>query len=205
MKKPILVIPKGRLYNHIKSLFESRGIGMPSENTRKYFYPDWSEDCALFIAKPKAVPQLIHTKYAEFGFCGKDIFKNSEYESSVHMLYDTGLSPVKICLCSKNYTLDELLRLNRPIIVATEFTHIAETYFTELGVPHYILDTTGSTEGYLDINADCIIDVVDTGKTLKENNINILDTLFESTTCLYEHGELCDCMLPQNIQKLLLC
>lgn len=203
MKKPILVIPKGRLYNNIKELFESKGINLPESNVRQYFYPDWSDDCALFIAKPKAIPQLIHTKYAEFGFCGKDIFKNSEYESSVYNFYDTGLTSVKICLCAKNYTLDELLHLKRPIIVATEFTHIASTFFTQLGVPHYILDTTGSTEGYLDINADCIIDVVDTGETLKENNIDILKVLFESTTCLYEHRDLCDCTLPKNIQKLL--
>lgn len=73
MTKPILVIPKGRLYKHIKELFLSKGISLPDADTRQYFYPDWSKDCALFIAKPKAVPQLIHTKYAELDTARKNL------------------------------------------------------------------------------------------------------------------------------------
>lgn len=198
MKKPILVVPKGRLYKSIKRLFELKGIDMPCEDTRQYYFPDWSEDCALFIAKPKAIPELMHSKFAEFGICGFDIMSNSEYSKDVELLKHTGLNKVKVCLCSK-MSMDELTHLKRPVIVATEFDIIASHYFTKLGVPHYILNTAGSTEGYIDIGADCIIDVVETGETLRANGINIVDVITKTDTCIYEHSSLCDCWLPSNI------
>ncbi len=197
--KPTLVIPKGRLYTGIKHMFNVCNIDMPDENTRQYYFPNWSDDCSLFIAKPKAIPELIASKFCEFGMCGYDIIKNSEYENDIELIKHIGLNRVKVCLASR-YNIDELCHMNKPVICATEFDVLANHYFTKLGIPHYILNTAGSTEGYIDIGADCIIDVVETGKTLKENNINILDTLIDTDTCIFEHASLMDTMLPSNIQ-----
>lgn len=139
---------------------------------------------------------------AEFAFCGNDIINNSDYNQSIYPIYSTGLNKIKICLCSR-LDKETLLHLKRPVIVASEFEIIASRYFTNLGVPHYIINTGGSTEGYLDLNADCIIDVVDTGKTLKDNNISIIDILFKSETTLFGHIELMDSWFPNVINKII--
>ena len=100
-------------------------------------------------------------------------------------------------------TLDELTSLKHPIICATEFETIAKHYFTnKMHCPYYILNTSGSTEGYIDIGADCIIDVVETGATLKANDIKILSNIINTDTCIFEHASLMDCWLPTNIQKV---
>ena len=199
--KPILVIPKGRLYTGIKHMFNECNIELPNENIRQYYFPDWSDDCSLFIAKPKAIPELIASKFCEFGICGYDMVKNSEYENDIELLQHTGLNKVKICLCSK-YNMNELKKLKRPVIVATEFETLANHYFNKLGIPYYILNTAGSTEGYINIGADCIIDVVETGETIRANNLNIIDTLIETDTCIFEHASLMDCWLPKNLQTV---
>ena len=173
---PTLVLPKGRLYNKLISFFQEKGFSLPEESTRQYHFPNWFGDCDLFLAKPKAIPQLLYSKIAEFAFCGYDIINNSDYNDCIYPLFSTGLNEIKICLCSR-LSKEELFHMKRPVIVASEFEIIASRYFTNLGIPHYVISTGGSTEGYLDLKADCIIDVVDTGKTLKENNIDILDTL----------------------------
>ena len=200
--KPILVVPKGRLYTGVKSLFNECNIDMPDENTRKYYFPDWSDDCALFIAKPKAIPELIASKFCEFGLFGYDMVNNSEYENELELISHTGLNNVQICLASK-MTLDELTSLKHPIICATEFETIAKHYFTnKIHCPYYVLNTSGSTEGYIDIGADCIIDVVETGATLEANDIKILSNIINTETCIFEHASLMDCWLPTNIQKV---
>ena len=200
--KPILVVPKGSLYTGVKALFNECNIDMPDENTRKYYFPDWSDDCALFIAKPKTIPELIASKFCEFGICGYDMVNNSEYENELELISHTGLNKVQICLASK-MTLDELTSLKHPIICATEFETIAKHYFTnKIHCPYYVLNTSGSTEGYIDIGADCIIDVVETGATLKANDIKILSNIINTDTCIFEHASLMDCWLPTNIQKV---
>lgn len=200
MKKPILAIPKGRLYPAIKEMFEKCGIAMPDADTRQYYFPDWSEDCALFICKPKAVPELMHSKFVDFGFCGYDIMDDSEYTDEFACFLHTTKNEVRVCVCSQ-MTMKQLRNLKRPVIVATEFVTLATKYFTRLGIPHYILNTSGSTEGYISIGADCIVDVVETGETLRANNIDIIDTLILTDTCLFEHVYHCDAVLPENIQK----
>ena len=64
------------------------------------------------------------------------------------------------------------------------------------------MNTSGSTEGYIDIGADCIIDVVETGTTLKANGIKILSNIINTDTCIFEHASLMDCWLQTNIQKV---
>ena len=59
MSKSLLAIPKGRLYEGISNLFEEIGIILPPADTRQYYYPDFQKDCSLYIAKPKAIPELM--------------------------------------------------------------------------------------------------------------------------------------------------
>lgn len=205
-KKPILAIPKGRLQDYV-NLIAVNKIGLDINKVlnekNKYFRNDVLENVDLFYAKPKAIPQLLYSRFVEFGFCGKDIMANSGYlDSDFVELCDTGLDKVSICLMS-NKSKEELYSKNGPIIVATEYEILADNYFTKRGIPHYILNTSGSTEGYIDINADCIVDVVETGKTAEANGLKVIDVIMESTLCLYAISEIQDAWFPEEIESLM--
>ncbi|MDR2540645.1 MAG: ATP phosphoribosyltransferase [Candidatus Peribacteria bacterium] len=204
MKKnglPTVVLPKGRLYQGLYDLYQSKGINLPPPNTRQYYWEKYFDDCNLFIAKPKAVPGLLYSKLAEFGFCGQDIVKNTDYHCDLVSIYDTGLNKVRMVLASVLEEKD-LFPLERPLIVATEFDVVAGRYLTDLGIPHYILPTGGSTEGYPQIGADIIIDIVETGETLKANGLEVRDLLFTTSTRLFSHKDVCESDYPFMLQQL---
>lgn len=194
--KPTLVLPTGRLYLQLMEFIKTP---LPAPATRQYFFDDVFDDCNIFFAKPRSIPQLLQSKLCEFGFVGKDVMEDSLIDC-VDELYDTGLNPVDVVLAiNKDYKIPT----NKPAIVASEYENIASDYFTKKGTPHYILKTGGSTEGYIKIGANYVIDITETGETLKANNLTIIDTLFRSTTRLYAHKDLCDCVLPEIIQKII--
>lgn len=201
---PTIAIPKGRLFNQLNDLiFEKSNheIKLPFDrDNRSYYVPDFMNDCNLFLAKPKSIPYLINSKFCEFGITGFDLMNNTDFTDKIYEIKDLGLNKVSMVLASK---FKELKKVSRPLIVATEFEVVADKYFNNLGSPYYILPTFGSTEGYADLGADAIIDVCETGKTLKENGLNINDILFETSTRIFGHVELCECDLP-NLIKLLL-
>lgn len=206
MGNNILVLPKGRLYPLLCKWFKGKmDIDLPSSESRVYFYENFFGDCSLFLAKPKSIPQLIHSKVAVFGICGEDIIVDNDiYDGGIKLLYKFGLNTVKICLCA-NKTKEEIFKNKGINIVATEFPNISSRYFTERKLPHYCLNTFGSTEGFLNLGADCIIDVVDSGKTLKENGISVLDVLFESTTSLFVNNSIKEDEYPKIIKDILSC
>lgn len=206
-KLPTLVIPKGRLYDGIAKLFLEKGIELPSKDSRAYFFPKYFGDCNLFIAKPKSVPQLINSGLCEFGFCGRDIVADSDYSDNnfvtdkINLIYDININTINIVIASKNEEL--VTKLNKPLIIATEYPIMASKVFTMKGIPHYIISTGGSTEGYTHIGADCILDVCETGETLIANGLHINESVMVSSTCLFGHVTLCDCVLPNCLQEII--
>lgn len=175
-----IALPKGRLYHQLSEMFSKLGIQLPQE-TRQYFFKDFfGKDINLFIAKPKAIPQLLESNLCQYGFCGSDLMKESMVDTN--LMVSTDFNSIDIVLATKrNYSFPK----NRPVICATEFPNISSSYFSTKGIPHYILQTGGGTEGYSDIGADCIIDICETGDTLRQNNLEIKEYLAKSSTCLY--------------------
>lgn len=181
-----IVLPTGRLYSVLTEHFSNKGISLPSLSERKYFYPNFLDNMNLFLAKPKSIANLVGCCYANLGVCGEDIILNSLYKDELEIIERIGDFKVKICLCSR-LTKEELFSLKRPILVATEYENIATEYFEKIGHPYYIFQTYGSTEGYIDLQGvDCIIDIVQTGETLKKNAINILEDITTSSTVLFK-------------------
>lgn len=177
-----IAIPKGRLYKSLCKLFQTVGVILPEEG-RQYFYKDFfGNNINLYIAKPKAIPQLLESRLCQYGFCGKDIMIESM--ATVNELYDTNLNKVSIVLAAKH---NAEFPINRPVICATEFPNIANSYFIEKGLPHYVLNTSGATEGYTDVGADCIIDLCETGITLERNGLEIKEVLTTSSTRLFSN------------------
>lgn len=184
MQEITIAIPKGRLYNSLRDYLKPMDIILPAES-RQYFYKDYFDvNVNLFIAKPRSIPQLLESGLCQYGFCGRDIIENYNNSIPIECLAVTQLNGVDMVYAVK--ANHDLTKLNRPIICATEYPVIAEKYLINmLGKSAYILDTTGATEGYVHIGADCIVDVCETGDTIKANNLVIEYTLFHSSTCLY--------------------
>lgn len=181
-----LAVPKGRLYDGVRSQFMAIGIELPEPEVRQYFFKDFfGRGKNLFIAKPKAIPQLLDSGLCRFGICGNDIME--EYVSSenlpIRLLADLKINQTKMVAATMRET--DMRRLKRPAICATEFPNIASRYLTQAGIPHYILNTGGSTEGYVHLGADLIVDVCETGNTIKTNNLKICETILSSSTCLF--------------------
>lgn len=188
MNEITIAIPKGRLYEGVREFLVERGIKiMPFEETnRQYFFKDYfGKGINLFIAKPKAIPQLLESGMCQFGFCGKDIMEDSNVGlDSSELLCHTHKNIVNMVYAVNPKINQE--NLNRPIICATEFPNIAAKYLVgNKGLATYILNTTGATEGYVHIGADCIIDVCETGATILANGLSIRDILFATCTCFY--------------------
>lgn len=187
----ILTLPTGRLYPLLENYFSNRGIILPSINKRKYYYNNFGElpeigKFDLFLAKPKSIANLVGAKYSDFGICGEDIILNSQFFDELEIVQPVLDFKVNISLCSR-YSKDELFYLKRPILVATEYDLIATKYFEESGHPYYVFQTFGSTEGYIDLqDVDCIIDIVQTGDSLRANNIHELEVISESKTVLFK-------------------
>lgn len=181
-----IVLPTGRLYSTLEDYFSFKNIILPQLSERKYFYPNFINGFDLFLAKPKSIANLVGCGYATVGICGEDIILNSLYKDELEIIERIGDFKVKICLCSR-LTKEDLFSLNRPILVATEYENIATEYFEKIGHPYYIFQTYGSTEGYIDLQGvDCIIDIVQTGETLKKNSINILEEITTSSIVLFK-------------------
>lgn len=187
-----LALPTGRLYPTLIEYFHDKlGIDLPKLEERKYFYNNFikDSDVNLFLAKPKSIANLVGCGYADIGVCGEDIILNSQYKNELEVIYVLGGFKVRISLCSRK-TKEELFALKRPILVATEYDLIATEYFEKTGHPYYVFQTFGSTEGYVDLqDVDCIIDIVQTGKSLKSNNISELEVIAESSTVLFKRKD----------------
>lgn len=197
-----IAIPKGRLFNSVINTIIRNCDDTPPIYDRKYFYKDFfGKDINLFIAKPKAIPQLLESGLCDFGFCGYDIMMEYMVDPSVVKEYaDLDFNKIKIIIATEPNK--EILRLDRPLICATEFPNIASKYLTDRKISHYILNTVGCTEGYSFIGADCIVDVYETGETLSANGLIIRDTICESSTRLFGRTDAAT-NIPTCIQNLI--
>lgn len=197
-----IAIPKGRLFNSVIGAFIQNCGDTPPIYERKYFYKDFfGKDINLFIAKPKAIPQLLESGLCDFGFCGYDIMMESMVDPSVVKEYaDLDFNKIKIVIATEPNK--DINSLDRPLICATEFPNIASKYLTDRNISHYILNTAGCTEGYSFIGADCIVDICETGETLGANGLVIRDTICESSTRLFGRTD-AETKIPTCLQYLI--
>lgn len=192
--RTVIVLPKGRLYGQLMEMFKKIGIALPDvDKIRQYYWKGYFADgIDLFIAKPKAIPQLLDSGLCQYGFCGRDIMLESlvltnNGNDTIKEMCDTNLNKISIVLAAKKG--EGFIPKNRPIICASEFPNIAGMHFMKSGLSHYILDTGGSTEGYPYIGADCIVDVCETGTTIESNGLEIKEVVTESSTVFYGRSD----------------
>ena len=177
-----VALPKGRLFDSTIELLSKADINIVVEG-RKY-KPE--SDCAgleLFIIKPRNIPKMVEEGLLDAGFVGNDLVEDEE--AQVDALLDSGLMPVHLIVAGRQEPPQ-----GKAVRVATEYTNIARAYFAKRGVPFEILKTYGSTECFVPEFADVIVDHAQTGASLRENGLRVLDIVMSSSTKLIANRSL---------------
>lgn len=170
-----IALPKGRLGEKVYAMFEKAGFPCPSikENNRKLIFEN--EECGVryFWVKPSDVAIYVERGAADIGVAGKDILL--EYEPDIYELLDLGLGKCRMAVAAKAGFRDDTRKTLR---VATKFTNIASAYYRSKGRDIDIIHLNGSIEIAPILGlSDVIVDIVETGTTLKENNLLVYDTI----------------------------
>ena len=176
MKKMLNVaLPKGRLGEKVYDMFEKSGFPCPSikENNRKLIFEN--EECGVryFWVKPSDVAIYVERGAADIGVAGKDILL--EYEPDIYELLDLNLGKCRMAVAAKKDFHDDT---SRTLKVATKFSNIASNYYLSNGRDIDIIHLNGSIEIAPILGlSDVIVDIVETGTTLKENDLVVIDTV----------------------------
>lgn len=170
-----IALPKGRLGEKVYAMFEAAGLECPSirENNRKLIFENPEKQVRYFWVKPSDVAIYVERGAADIGVAGKDILL--EYSPDVYELLDLGLGKCRMAVAAPaDFHDDE----NRTLKVATKFTNIAADYYAGLGRQIDIIKLNGSIELAPILGlSDVIVDIVETGTTLKENNLSVFQTI----------------------------
>ena len=174
MKKFLNVaLPKGRLGEKVYDMVEKAGFECPSikEPGRKLIFENEELGIRYFWVKPSDVAIYVERGAADIGVAGKDILL--EYKPDVYELVDLKIGKCHMAVAAKADFSDDR---NRTLRVATKFTSIAKSYYASLGRDIDIIHLNGSIEiaPILDLS-DVIVDIVETGATLKENNLVVVE------------------------------
>ena len=166
-----VALPKGRLGEKVYAMFESAGFECPSikENNRKLIFENEEKQVRYFWVKPSDVSIYVERGAAYIGVAGKDILL--EYEPNVYELLDLDIGKCHMAVAGpKNFNDDG----TRTLRVATKFTNIASNYYDSIGRDIDIIKLNGSIEIAPILGlSDVIVDIVETGTTLRENNLEV--------------------------------
>ncbi len=168
-----IALPKGRLGEKVYDMFEAAGWGCPSikENSRRLIFENPELGIRFFWVKPSDVAIYVERGAADIGVAGKDILL--EYQPDVYELYDLDMGKCRMCVAAKRDFADDRSRTLR---VATKFTNIAKKYYSSLGRDIDIIHLNGSIELAPILGlSDVIVDIVETGTTLKENDLVVVE------------------------------
>jgi len=189
-RKPLRIgLPKGRL-GSVKGMLGAWGFGTPGVSDRKYLDLHLDSGTACWRLKPRSIPQLVSMGFLEVGFVGRDLLLDNPYDNLVE-LADLHHCEVRLIAAAQN---PDILQNppTRPLVVATEYGYLADRWLSEQGLSHIILDSRGSTEAFCPSFADLIIDVVETGATLKANGLVEIHEFLHSSTVLISRTDLTD-------------
>ena len=195
---------KGRLANKTMELFEKIGITceeMKDKDSRKLIFVNEELKLKFFLAKGPDVPTYVEYGAADIGVVGKDTIM--EENRRVYEVLDLGYGKCSMCVCGPE-SARELLKHHEMIRVASKYPNIAKDYF--YNKKHQTVDIiklNGSVElGPIVKLSDVIVDIVETGSTLKENGLEVLEEICPLSARMIVN-QVSMQMEPERIKKLI--
>ena len=175
MNKINIALPKGRLLKKVYDLFKKIGYENKEllEDNRKLVFEN--KGIRYLIVKPSDVGIYVEKGVADIGIVGKDILLENSHD--IYELLDLKFGKCKICMASiKDYKED----IERRLRVATKYINVSRKYFDSINRDVEIIKLNGSVELAPILNlSDVIIDIVETGSTLKENNLIVIKDIVD--------------------------
>lgn len=171
-----IALPKGRLGDKVYSLLAGAGYDCSEvfDDSRKLVFEAEGADVRYFLVKPSDVAIYVEHGAADIGIVGKDILLESS--ADVYELLDLGLGRCRMCVAGRSDYVEDT---DRTLRVATKFMNVAKRYYGELGREIEIIKLNGSIElAPLLGLSDVIVDIVESGKTLKENDLSVIAEIF---------------------------
>ena len=170
-----VALPKGRLGEKVYAMFEQAGFDCPAirEGGRKLIFENPEKQVRYFWVKPSDVAIYVERGAADVGVVGKDILL--EYRPDVYELLDLGLGKCRMAVAAPKGFCDHGERTLR---VATKFSNIAAGYYAGIGREIDIIHLNGSIELAPILGlSNVIVDIVETGATLKENDLEVVEEI----------------------------
>lgn len=171
-----IALPKGRLGDKVYDLLETVGYGCASyeHDSRKLIFHDESRGVSYFWVKPSDVAVYVEHGAADVGVVGKDIIEDSSPD--IYELADLKMGKCEMCVAAKTDWCDDI---TRPLRVATKFVNVTKKYYSIIGRDIEVIKLNGSIELAPILGmSDVIVDIVETGTTLKENNLKVYAHIF---------------------------
>ena len=179
MRYLTFALTKGRLAKKTMELLENSGIRceeMQDPDTRKLIFVNEEHKLKFFLAKGPDVPTYVEYGAADIGVVGKDTI--DEEGRKLYEVLDLGFGKCRMCVCGP-HKAKELLQHQEQIRVATKYPHIAKDYFyNKKHQTVEIIKLNGSIELAPIVGlAEVIVDIVETGSTLRENGLEVLEEI----------------------------
>lgn len=172
-----IALAKGRLAENAIEILKQIGIdcGDPKEHSRKLILYSKDNNIRFIMVKPSDVPTYVEHGVADIGIAGKDTLL--EEGKPLYEMLDLKFGKCRMVVAGFPEKKDILIT-NAYTRVATKYTNIAKTYFAKRGETIEIIKLNGSVElGPLIDLSDVIVDIVESGRTLKENGLVVLEEI----------------------------
>lgn len=171
-----IALPKGRLGNKAYSILQKCGYTVSElmDDSRKLVFENAESGVRYFLVKPSDVAIYVEYGAADVGVVGKDVLIESG--ADVYELLDLGIGKCRMCVAAKEDYVEDT---GRATVVATKFPRVARDYFMATNREIEIIKLYGSIElAPLLGMSDVIVDLVETGTTLKENKLKVTEEIF---------------------------
>ena len=177
-----VALPKGRMGDKVYSVFEKIGYGSSGYggDNRKLVFESDNGKASFILVKPSDVTVYVERGAADLGVVGKDVLM--EKSPDVYEILDLGVGKCRMAVAAKNGWRDDP---SQPLRVATKYHNVAKSHYAEEGRRIDIIKLNGSIELAPILGmSDVIVDIVETGATLRENDLCVVEEFAESSARL---------------------
>ena len=175
-----MALAKGRLYQPSVERFGAAGVHPANDAGRRLLIPSSDPSIEFLVVKPADVPVYVEHGIADCGVVGRDVLLESG--ADVLQPLDLRISRCRLAVAARDGARAEPRGM---LHVATKYPRVAAAHFGARGVPVEIIELSGSVELAPVLGlADCIVDLVETGRTLAENGLAVVETIAHSSARL---------------------
>jgi len=181
----VIALPKGRMQDEVLVLFKAAGYEISDKElaSRRLIISDTTGSLRFILAKPTDVPTFVEYGAADLGVVGEDVLRESGRD--VYEPLALGLARCRLVLAGPPEARDRNLNLEPNIRIATKYPSLALDYFARRGITVEIIPMNGSIELAPAVGlADLLVDLVQTGRTLRENGLIVLEEVMDSEAML---------------------